>query len=94
MDYNIIAKELLTSYSISAPGIQFIRHNENITFKITDGVNNKNYLLRIHKPSTEGLFGLQHTLEGINVVWRFIFTQFNIKTSNYFPVSSLYPIGL
>jgi Ser/Thr protein kinase RdoA (MazF antagonist) len=65
MDYNIIAIEILTSYSISEPVIQFIRHNENITFKITDGVSNKNYLLRIHKPSTEGLFGLQHTLEGI-----------------------------
>lgn len=61
----MIAKELLTSYSISTPIIQFIRHNENITFKITDGMNNKNYLLRIHKPSTGGLFGLQHTLEGI-----------------------------
>ena len=65
MDYNIIAKELLKLYSISAPGIQFIRHNENITFKITDGVNSKNYLLRIHRPSMEGLFGLQHTLDGI-----------------------------
>lgn len=65
MDYIIMAKELLTSYSISNPEIQFIRHNENITFKITDGASNKNYLLRIHKPSIEGLFGLQHTLEGI-----------------------------
>ncbi|QAA33596.1 phosphotransferase enzyme family protein [Clostridium manihotivorum] len=65
MDYIIVAKELLALYSISTPEVQFIRHNENITFKITDGVNNKNYLLRIHKPSTEGLFGLQHTLEGI-----------------------------
>lgn len=65
MDYNIIAKELLSLYSISEPEIQFIRHNENITFKIIDQKNNKHYLLRIHKPSTEGLFGLQHTLEGI-----------------------------
>lgn len=65
MDYINIAKELLRLYSISHPVIQFIRHNENITFKITDGVNNKNFLLRIHKPAIEGLFGLQHTLEGI-----------------------------
>ncbi|BCN31888.1 phosphotransferase enzyme family protein [Anaeromicropila herbilytica] len=65
MDYNIIAKEILTWYPISEPVIQFIRHNENMTFKITDGVNKKNYLLRIHNPSTEGLLGLQHTLEGI-----------------------------
>jgi Ser/Thr protein kinase RdoA (MazF antagonist) len=65
MDYNITAKELLSLYSISEPEIQFIRHNENITFKIIDHVYNKQYLLRIHKPATEGLFGLQHTLEGI-----------------------------
>lgn len=66
MDYSIIAKELLTMYSISHPEIQLIRHNENITFKITDGLNNKEFLLRIHKPSIEGLFGLQHTFEGIS----------------------------
>lgn len=65
MDYSIIAKELLTLYSISYPEIQLIRHNENITFKITDGLNYKAFLLRIHKPSIEGLFGLQHTYEGI-----------------------------
>lgn len=65
MDYNIIAKEVLSSYSISEPEIQFIRHNENITFKVIDGVNNKHYLLRIHRPAIEGLYGLQHTLEGI-----------------------------
>lgn len=65
MDYTNIVKELLTLYSIHHPIVQFIRHNENITFKITDGVNNKNFLLRIHKPSIEGLFGLQHTFEGI-----------------------------
>ena len=66
MDYNNLAKEILLSYSISNPDIQFIRHNENITYKITDNNNNKNYLLRIHNPVTEGLFGLQHTFEGIN----------------------------
>ncbi|MBZ9686775.1 hypothetical protein G9F72_010605 [Clostridium estertheticum] len=65
MDYNIIAKEILSVYPISEPEIQFIRHNENITFKVIDRIYNKHYLLRIHKPSIEGLFGLQHTLEGI-----------------------------
>lgn len=65
MDYSSIAKDILTSYSISEPQIQFIRHNENITFKITEEEHSKSYLLRIHSPSTEGLFGLQHTLEGI-----------------------------
>jgi Ser/Thr protein kinase RdoA (MazF antagonist) len=65
MDYNSVAKEILALYSMSDPEIKFIRHNENITFKITDGVIKNSYLLRIHKPSTEGLFGLQHTFDGI-----------------------------
>jgi hypothetical protein len=65
MDYNIIAKEILALYPISQPEIQFIRHNENITYKVTDMILNKHYLLRIHKPAIEGLFGIQHTLDGI-----------------------------
>ncbi len=65
MDFYIIAKELLTQYYIINPEIKFIRHNENITYKITDSESNKSYLLRVHKPSLEGLFGIQHTLKGI-----------------------------
>lgn len=59
------AEEVLMSYSISNPVIEFIRHNENITFKVTDGINNNQYLLRIHKSITEGLSGIQHTLDGL-----------------------------
>lgn len=66
MDYTILAYDVLALYSIEPSNIQFIRHNENITFKIVDEVNLKNYLLRIHKPSMEGLLGIQHTLKGIN----------------------------
>ena len=65
MDYNILAKKVLSLYPISNPEIEFIRHNENVTFKITDKLCNKHYLLRIHKPATEGLFGIQHTFDGI-----------------------------
>lgn len=65
MDYIIMAKELLVLYPIVEPEIQFIRHNENMTFKVTDKLSNKNYLLRIHKPAIEGFFGLQHTIEGL-----------------------------
>lgn len=60
------AEEVLKSYSISNPVIEFIRHNENITFKVSDGIDNKVYLLRIHKSITEGLSGIQHSLEGLN----------------------------
>ncbi|GGH23269.1 phosphotransferase enzyme family protein [Paenibacillus segetis] len=59
------AVEVLSQYPISEPVIEFIRHNENITFKVTDNKDSKNYLLRIHKPITEGLSGIQHTLKGL-----------------------------
>lgn len=65
MEYNTVVNEIITHYPISEPGVRFIRHNENITFEIIDGVRNKSYLLRIHRPSTKGLFGIQHTLMGI-----------------------------
>lgn len=59
------AVEVLSLYPISEPVIEFIRHNENITFKVTDNKSSKNYLLRIHKPITEGLSGIQHTMKGL-----------------------------
>ncbi|MEK8216327.1 phosphotransferase enzyme family protein [Paenibacillus sp. FSL L8-0463] len=59
------AEEALALYSISEPAIEYIRHNENMTFKVTDTSDGKQYLLRIHKPATAGLFGIQHTLEGL-----------------------------
>lgn len=64
-DMNHHAAEVLLLYSITDPEIEFIRHNENITFKVKDKDSNKTYLLRIHKPATAGLFGIQHTLEGL-----------------------------
>lgn len=65
MDFEQVAKGVLSLYPISDPAIEFIRHNENITLKITDQLSDKKYLLRIHKPSTDGLFGVQHTREGL-----------------------------
>jgi Ser/Thr protein kinase RdoA (MazF antagonist) len=65
MEYNKLAEDILSSYLISNPEIIFIRHNENITFKITDKLNDKSYLLRIHTPITEGFTGTQNTLEGL-----------------------------
>lgn len=40
-------EEALKCYSFIQPEAVFIRHNENMTYKISDG--DKNYLLRIHK---------------------------------------------
>lgn len=59
------AKRVIAFYPVKEPVIEFIRHNENMTFKVTDEVGGKNYLLRIHRPRTAGLSGTQHTLEGL-----------------------------
>ncbi|WP_440961446.1 hypothetical protein ACN6KS_04415 [Paenibacillus nitricinens] len=40
----IEAEKVLLQYSFINPIIEFIRHNENITFKVTDKTDNKNYL--------------------------------------------------
>lgn len=65
MEHEKIAKEILSYYFLSDANIRFIRHNENITFKITDERNSRSYLLRIHLPVTEGFSGIQNTLEGL-----------------------------
>lgn len=39
---------VLEQYDFTNPKIEFIRHNENITYKCIDGENT--YLIRIHKP--------------------------------------------
>ncbi|WP_340006826.1 phosphotransferase [Paenibacillus sp. FSL K6-0276] len=61
----IEAEKVLLQYSFIDPMIEFIRHNENITFKVTNKPDNRKYLLRIHKPISEGFSGLQHTREGL-----------------------------
>lgn len=45
-----LLKEALYNYEIKQSQIEFIRHNENVTYKIKDVVLNKQYVLRIHKP--------------------------------------------
>lgn len=45
-------EEALKHYNFIQPEVVFIRHNENMTYEITDG--DKKYLLRIHK-AAEGL---------------------------------------
>lgn len=41
--------EALKFYPFDNPKVELLRHNENMTYKITDG--GKPYVLRIHKPS-------------------------------------------
>jgi len=59
------AEQVLKRYSFVDPSIEFIRHNENITYKITTKPDNRSYLLRIHSPISAGFAGLQHTRDGL-----------------------------
>ncbi len=43
-----IVEEVLKEYEFINPKLEFIRHNENITYKVIDDDNT--YLLRVHKP--------------------------------------------
>jgi len=65
LDGKIIG-EILKDYDIHDPSIAFIRHNENMTYKVTDDANGMAYLLRIHKAVISNMSGVQHTYEGLN----------------------------
>lgn len=43
-----LLNEIIKLYDFKSPQFDFIRHNENITYKVTD--DNTSYELRIHKP--------------------------------------------
>lgn len=44
--------EALQHYKINNPEIEFIRHNENATYKVTDLATGKAFVVRIHQPNT------------------------------------------
>ncbi|OOM79413.1 phosphotransferase [Clostridium sp. BL-8] len=48
---NTLIEEALCNYKIRYPQVEFIRHNENEIFKVTDMLSNKQYIIRIHKSS-------------------------------------------
>jgi len=74
------AEKVLLHYSVTEPIIEFIRHNENITFKVTNKPDNRSYLLRIHKPISGGLSGLQHTQNGSQSEMTFLRFHFRQAT--------------
>ncbi len=45
-----LARDVLKQYSISDPRLTHIRHNENYTCKVTDGITSEEYVLRLHTP--------------------------------------------
>ncbi|QGM30231.1 phosphotransferase [Bacillus sp. N3536] len=66
IDYDKLIKVALGHYGITDFSSIFIRQNDNITLKIENNENNNRYVLRIHSPITPGLYGVQHTFEGLN----------------------------
>ncbi|MDF2802553.1 MAG: hypothetical protein K0S61_2456 [Anaerocolumna sp.] len=72
MDYIEYAKKTLSLYPITYQDITFIRHNENIVFKISDSIQMKAYVLRIHKSKVEGLATIGHTYEGLKSEMEFL----------------------
>jgi Ser/Thr protein kinase RdoA (MazF antagonist) len=58
--------EALNSYEINQPEVEFIRHNENATYKVKDPILNKEYVLRIHKASEEFSLDIFYDNKNIN----------------------------
>lgn len=58
--------ELLSQYGVEKPKVTLLRHNENITYKVIDELDDTAYLLRIHEPVTANLVGIQHSYDGLN----------------------------
>lgn len=45
-----VFKEVILKYSSIDPIVEFIRHNENMTYKVIEKGSEDTYLLRMHKP--------------------------------------------
>ncbi|WP_368915863.1 phosphotransferase enzyme family protein [Exiguobacterium acetylicum] len=71
INYDKLVEKALENYGIIDFSSIFIRHNDNITLKINNNEDGNSYVLRIHSPITSGLYGVQHTFEGINaeLIW-------------------------
>lgn len=84
MDYNRCFREAVLNYSFIDPEVHFIRHNENITYKVTEKRTGDAYLLRIHKPIAPNMQGIQTTREAIQSELDFlqawsIFTEWPVQ---------------
>lgn len=75
---NNLLREVLYNYEIMQPQIEYIRHNENETYKIKDTILNKEYLLRIHKSSEN--FSLDIFDDNKNIV-NHVYEEINILKS-------------
>jgi len=58
-EYSAWAQQALKAYALACPALTFLRHNENLTFQVSDGKQGTRYLLRLHVPLNEYLAGTQ-----------------------------------
>jgi len=74
--YDEIAKRVLTNYDLLEPRISFIRHSDNVTYKVTT-TNSEAYLLRIHIPLTSAMGSHGSDFEMVNseVTWMLALEQ-------------------
>lgn len=72
MDYTKCFQKVLSQYAFTDPVVTFIRHNENITYKITEQRSGKAYLLRMHKPIAKNMEGVQMKREAIRSELEFL----------------------
>ena len=60
-----LALRALSAYSIASPKITFLRHNENMVFRVIDAQAGHAYLLRLHSPLTAAFEGERLRPKGI-----------------------------
>jgi Ser/Thr protein kinase RdoA (MazF antagonist) len=59
-----LARRAIGAYALSAPELSYVRHNENLTYLVTDAAGSR-YVLRIHLPRYEAFVGAQQDLRAI-----------------------------
>ena len=74
--YDKIAERVLTHYDLLEPHTSFIRHSDNVTYKVTTA-DSKAYLLRIHIPITTamGSHGSDFRMVNSEVAWMLALSQ-------------------
>jgi len=68
--FDTIAQTVLKKYEINEPRLTFIRHSDNVTYKVTSAESNT-FLLRIHVPVTTamGTHGADYDMVNSEVLW-------------------------
>ena len=74
--FDEIAKQVLDYYNLIEPRLTFIRHNDNVTYRVTTA-NSKAYLLRLHIPLTTalGTHGADYAMVNSEVTWMLALAQ-------------------